>query len=412
MNRIPTEDRYLTFVSPDNHNKYYRMTRSTGGSWIAEWGRIGGSGGVGSSRTCSYPDSQWDAKYAEKIRKGYRDISDVFFGKAQLKPSAEEKTEAEKEKSVKPYFGQDLIKRLTLATKGFLNRNYTVSISNITQDMVLRAEQYLDQMKKLTKEPDAFSEALRALAETLPRAISNTRTFFPSLSATPEQLEKVIERESAVLESMRNITGLNRKGSGFGDKDYPCPRGVKLSEVTDAEAARIRKMMGTSASRIVNIWKVKNSGTDKKLKEWYEKNEGKGTLLFHGSRTENFLPIISNGLILAKASYGMFGKGIYFAPEADKSIGYTSISGSYWRGGTEKTAFLAVYEVAMGKHKDVYSYDAPRGEKAYNTYDGSELRNGGYDSLWAHGHNSMLRRDECIIYDSSQCSIRYLIEFM
>lgn len=409
MSRIPTDDRYLTFVSPDNHNKYYRMTRGSGGNWIAEWGRIGGSGGVGSSRTCTYPDCQWDIKYAEKIRKGYRDISDVFFGKN--KTDSSEKKEPDKKEPVKTYFGQELIRRLTEATKGFLNRNYTVSISNVTKEMVIKAEEYLAEMKNLTSDPSSFNEALRALAETLPRAINNTRAFFPSIYSTPLQLEKIIERESAVLESMRNITGLNKEGSGFGEKDYPCPRGVSFSEVTDKEKEKITNMMGSSASRIVKIWKVKNSKTDKKLKEWKEKNEGKGKLLFHGSRTENFLPIISNGLILAKASYGMFGKGIYFAPEADKSIGYTSISGSYWRGGTEKTAFLGVYEVALGKHKDVYSYNAPHGEKAYNTYDGSELRSKGYNSLWAHGHNAMLRRDECIVYDSDQCSIRYLIEF-
>lgn len=410
MNRTPSDDRYLTFVSPDNHNKYYRMTRCPGGKWIAEWGRIGNSGGVGSSRTCTYPDSQWDAKYAEKIKKGYRDISNVFFGNSV--EEVHEEKESDRKEPVKTYFGQDLIRRLTEATKGFLNRNYTVSIGNVTKEMIAKAEEYLAEMKKLTDYPAEFIEALRALAETLPRAIRDTRDFFPSIRASRNELSNILARESEVLESMRNITGLNEKGSGFGEKDYPCPRGVKLSDVTDKEKEKITEMMGKSADRIVRIWKVSNSKTDKRLKEWKEKNGSEGKLLFHGSRTENFLPIISNGLILSKASYGMFGKGIYFAPEADKSIGYTSISGSYWRGGTEKTAFLAVYEVAMGKHKDVYSYDAPRGEKAYNTYDGSELRHGGYDSLWAHGHNSMLRRDECIIYDSSQCSIRYLIEFM
>ena len=32
----------------------------------------------------------------------------------------------------------------------------------------------------------------------------------------------------------------------------------------------------------------------------------------------------------------MFGHGLYFAPRAKKSIGYTSLNGSYWSGGMDR----------------------------------------------------------------------------
>ena len=62
-------------------------------------------------------------------------------------------------------------------------------------------------------------------------------------------------------------------------------------------------------------------------------------LLWHGSRNENWMSIISNGLILnpnAVITGKMFGQGIYFAPKSRKSFGYTSYDGSYWARGNSK----------------------------------------------------------------------------
>jgi hypothetical protein len=48
----------------------------------------------------------------------------------------------------------------------------------------------------------------------------------------------------------------------------------------------------------------------------------------------------------------MFGNGTYFAPLAQKSLGYTD--GGYWTGGNADVRFLAIYRVATGKHYDIY----------------------------------------------------------
>ena len=51
-----------------------------------------------------------------------------------------------------------------------------------------------------------------------------------------------------------------------------------------------------------------------------------------------------------------FGNGIYFAPRAKKSIGYSSLLGSYWTGGTQHKGYLAVYKVLFKNQKDVDVY--------------------------------------------------------
>jgi poly [ADP-ribose] polymerase len=51
----------------------------------------------------------------------------------------------------------------------------------------------------------------------------------------------------------------------------------------------------------------------------------------------------------------MFGDGIYFADKAQKSIGYSSLSGSHWTKGNENRAFLALFDVHVGNQKETYT---------------------------------------------------------
>ena len=64
--------RHLVMVTAGaNNNKYYDMTPH-GDSWTATYGRIGSG-----SQTRTYPMSQWNSKYNEKINKGYVDQTDL-----------------------------------------------------------------------------------------------------------------------------------------------------------------------------------------------------------------------------------------------------------------------------------------------------------------------------------------------
>jgi poly [ADP-ribose] polymerase len=45
---------------------------------------------------------------------------------------------------------------------------------------------------------------------------------------------------------------------------------------------------------------------------------------------------------------------VYFADKAQKSIGYSSLSGSHWTKGNENRAFLALFDVHVGNQKKSY----------------------------------------------------------
>ena len=101
----------------------------------------------------------------------------------------------------------------------------------------------------------------------------------------------------------------------------------------------------------------------------------------------------------------MFGNGIYFAPLAQKSLGYTD--GGYWTGGNADVRFLAIYRVATGKHYDIY-----HGSDSSLTKAVLQKKCPGAHCVWAHGRGTggtTLFNDEVIVYDEAQSTIEYLI---
>ena len=92
---------------------------------------------------------------------------------------------------------------------------------------------------------------------------------------------------------------------------------------------------------------------------------GNQRLLFHGSRIQNWVGILSRGILLPKivvsmgvnrTDAGWLGHGIYFGDAACTSVFYTT-------PGKKKTRLMAIARVALGKMKDytkiTYGLTAP-----------------------------------------------------
>lgn len=102
----------------------------------------------------------------------------------------------------------------------------------------------------------------------------------------------------------------------------------------------------------------------------------------------------------------MFGYGLYYAPKAKKSLGYTSLSGSYWARGSSNCGFMGLLDVAYGKPYDVYSHTWDMGSL---NYDKLQKICPGANCLHAHA-GQMLYNDEIVVYKEEQCTIKYLVE--
>jgi poly [ADP-ribose] polymerase 2/3/4 len=395
MNSIPRSERYLTMVTENNNNKFYHMVPNNNGTWTASWGRIGNTGGVGRSSSCTYQNHQWDAKYAEKIAKGYKDISDVYF---QTDPEIKEEPKLEPEDNS---VSAQLMRFLATMARNFARESYTIGVEHISPAMIEKGNSILQQMNTIAKEGDvpAFNKLLRELYCVVPRAMRDTRSCFPSCAGA---LLGVVNNEQQMLDSIASVASYAKKSSFSSTPSY---ENLVISRTTPEEDKKIKALMGNKAYHFTQAWKVSNVLTEKKFDTYKGSKETK--LLWHGSRNENFLSILQTGLLLnpnAVLTGKMFGYGIYFAPSFQKSLGYTSLEGSYWARGKSDLGLIALFEVATGKPYDVYSHSG-----SLSSFREKDIKARHCDSLFAH-KGSMLYNDEIVVYNESACTIRYLIE--
>lgn len=128
---------------------------------------------------------------------------------------------------------------------------------------------------------------------------------------------------------------------------------------------------------------------------------------WHGSRRANMIGITTKGLLIRPSGVitagSMYGDGIYWATNSTKSINYTDASGSYWAGGSAKTAYLFLADVAFGNQKVV---------SGSSMYTKNNIKPN--HSVWAKA-GSAVYNDELITYTPSgkdqQHKIRYIVEF-
>eukprot|EP01121_Diplochlamys_sp_Union-15-3_P018830 TRINITY_DN6943_c0_g1_i1.p1 TRINITY_DN6943_c0_g1~~TRINITY_DN6943_c0_g1_i1.p1 ORF type:complete len:244 (+),score=35.12 TRINITY_DN6943_c0_g1_i1:69-800(+) len=111
----------------------------------------------------------------------------------------------------------------------------------------------------------------------------------------------------------------------------------------------VLNQQGIYSLELVDAFKVSREGEQSEFQKVAD--IGNRQLLWHGSRTTNYVGILSQGLRIAppeapKTGY-RFGKGIYFADVCEKSAGYC-------RGTSSNFILMMLVEVALGTMKELY----------------------------------------------------------
>lgn len=171
---------------------------------------------------------------------------------------------------------------------------------------------------------------------------------------------------------------------------------------------------------IMNIFKVDRALEDKRFEPF--KTMPNRKLLWHGSRTTNFVGILSHGLKIAPpeapATGYMFGKGIYFADMVSKAANYCCTSNQ------KRDGLVLLCEVALGNvnectvaknftklPKDKHSVKGvgqtyPNPEESVFTDKGVEIPMG--QPIMDLSVDSSLLYNEFIVYDVAQVNIKYM----
>jgi poly [ADP-ribose] polymerase len=397
---------YLVKVEPGaNNNKYYKMLEN-GSTLEVQYGRIGVTG----YQTASYPISQWDKKLKEKLKKGYVD---------QTRLVAEPTIKKEKKQylDIENPSISSIVSRLQIMARQAIEDNYTINSKNVSQQMVIEAQLILNNLIS-AETVESFNKILVELFKVIPRKMSRVVDY---LAKDTKNFAGIIQREQDLLDVMKgqviekDIIAEDEDNSPEINKTILDVMGLEFNDITNDDKDLIKENLGNISDRYYQAWKVTNLKTQKRFDDFVKNNNIKDVrLLFHGTRSENVWSIINVGLLLkpnAIITGRLYGNGIYFAPKAQKSLGYTSLSGSYWVNGNSNSGFMLLNDVAYGKPYDVYDFN----NKYYDlNYDNLQKIRPNSNCLHAHaGANigySSLKNDEIIVYKEEQCTVKYLIE--
>jgi poly [ADP-ribose] polymerase len=398
MNEQPL---YLVMVTSDeNHNKFYRMIPE-GDNFSVQYGRVGNS----YVATDSYPIHLWDKKLNEKLKKGYIDQTRLV-----ATPTIAKKDKQYCDIAIKTI--ADIVARLQAFARQAIADNYTITSSKVTQIMIDEAQDMINRLNLTDNKQREFNNILLDLFRTIPRKMDKVVNY---LAYEDEDYRRILQREQDLLDVMRGQ--VVQQELDVDDKDTSVQAkqtllealGLQIFEVGNDDKSIIKSKLGELQPKFSNAWKIVNGKTQKNFDEFVVSNKIDNKQLFwHGSKNENWWSIINSGLVLrpnASITGKMFGEGIYFAPSAKKSFGYTSYSGSYWARGTSHQAFMSLFDVAYGKPYDVYTH----GDFFRFNYERLQQVKTGANCLHAHA-GQMLYNDEIVIYKENQITVKYLVE--
>lgn len=363
-------------------NKIFRML-STESRIDVEFGHIGNK-----LYKKSYPLSVWDEIYQEKIKCGYVDQTGLLNNNnvVTLKLSQTESI-------------NEVLENLRAISRQMISDNYRGNMVNVSEEAINKSKELLKKLE-ITENVYDFNSILFELFSMIPRKMNNV---IQNTAKDQDDFYKIIERENDLL---RNLQVLKTDSVS---PDIP----IICRECTSDEITKIRSMLDTSSLRkFKRAWSVNNPEIDQKFSSYMKKNNIKKTReLFHGSRSENWWSILTTKLLLQPSnvvkSGAMFGRGIYFADKADKSMGYTSIRDSRHAAGKSDKGYLAIYEVATGHEYDVKIWKSSMTDLNESSF---IREHKDCNSLHAHAGVNLIN-DEYIVYNENACRIKYFLEF-
>lgn len=406
----------LVCVSGENNNKFYNMTQVSADSFEAEWGRVDGN-----SDNKTYSMSEWDKIYRDKTKSSkkpvpYTDVTELLAAVSESSGKKQDGLSDSRPSSVRSF-----VESLMSMAKSSVERNYVISAAKVTKAQVEEAQRVLNDVTaalQVGASTQPINDLLIRLYHVIPRKMRQVKDHLLKPDSTVsddkelrEYRDRIIQAEQDALDAMSGqVSMLSVSDStDTADGDLLERLGLDVRECRTAETEMLKRMLGPNAGQMVRAFAVTNSRTEAEYKEWLDAAVDKKTaLLWHGSRNENWWSILQQGLRIrpsnAVLTGAMLGPGVYFADKAKKSMGYTSLSGSYWANGNAKRAVLAVYEIHQGRQLEIRKWN-----HEHTKLNEEKVKKEGCDSVFAHGGYDLIN-NEYVIYNSAQSTVRYLVE--
>lgn len=387
----------LIMVTGQNNNKYYEMICEDSQTITINYGRIDHT-----KVTISAPFRKWNSLKAGKIKKGYKDVTDLISVEVIEKKKSPQELIDIQDRKVKAF-----IDLMNSYTNNLVAKTYSVKSDKVSQKQLDEAQKLIDEITKIDRTNISdVNDKLIALYTVIPRFIKNVRThILPHID-----LDKTLVQEQDNLDAMASQVKMAQPDDVEEEKVIESKQqsildvlGITISEakLPVKELEYLTKQVTQTRQRIDAIFEVNKKAEDHNFNNWINKSKDKSTrILIHGTRCTSVIPILKEGLKIRPVGNFQFsgkayGDGNYYSEVVQKSLGYT---------GYDNDKILLVYEVHTG---NPFVYDGwYRGNSFTLNY--KNLSERGFDSTYVKAGNGMLN-SEIIAYNEHQNRIKYII---
>lgn len=361
-----------------------------------------------------YPMTDWDEFFANLIRSGWICFSAEERQK-KVVSSGGISVDGKQYAPIQDKSTAAIVKRLIGFANEMIQDNYQKSITDVPDWAFEEAKRGLDElaMRCESISNEEFNQRLLHVFAVLPRRIDVMNKYLAAKDASAEDRAKIIEEERDRYDVLHTMLRGGSCGNLTGKETILEAYGLELRPFSDDEMQYAKNLLKKQACRLLKGWRVLNHRTEKDFQQFCDEenlNEGNGvSYLFHGSKHENWWSILSKGLTINPVGVVITGKayghGTYFAPDAIKSLGYTSVSGAKWTAAGQSTGFMAIYKVATGNR-----YDGHLGTDSKLNWEKLQKIQPGAHCTWAENRYSGFMMDEVIVYKNEQSTIWGLME--
>ncbi len=287
-----------------------------------------------------------------------------------------------------------------------------LTIGQIEKGEQILADAYTEFKKKKSaaKKAEKLEQLSSDFYTVVPHRFGRSRAA--AAAAVINTLDE-FDQKQETLQLMKDMLQVNgEEGSVLfdaeADQEYEA-LGCKITEVDwqTAEYQELADYVVNSQLKgrkiaVKNIFRI-SRGDEESV---FTKDMENQRMLFHGSRIQNWVGLLSRGILLPKivvsmgvnrTDAGWLGHGIYFGDAACTSVFYTT-------PGKRDTRLLTIARVALGKVKQYnkITYGLSEPPTGFNSCHGIRRQS---------GVASEFDDDEFVIYTTQQQKMEYLVEF-
>nr|XP_020729878.1 poly [ADP-ribose] polymerase 3 [Odocoileus virginianus texanus]XP_020729879.1 poly [ADP-ribose] polymerase 3 [Odocoileus virginianus texanus]XP_020729880.1 poly [ADP-ribose] polymerase 3 [Odocoileus virginianus texanus]XP_020729881.1 poly [ADP-ribose] polymerase 3 [Odocoileus virginianus texanus]XP_020729882.1 poly [ADP-ribose] polymerase 3 [Odocoileus virginianus texanus] len=453
----------------NNNNKFYIIQLLEEGDCFFcwnRWGRVGEAGQSKLSRFVSLEDAKKDfeKKFRDKTKNSWaeRDHFVAHPGKytlieVQREDEAQEvmvkvdggqvravvqqvrpcSLDAATQKLITNIFSKDMFQNAMALMNLDVKK---MPLGKLSKQQIARGFEALEAVEAALKAPADGGRSLEELSShfytVIPHNFGRSR---PPPINSPEllQAKKDMLLVLADIELAQTLQAAPEETKKVEEVPHPLDRDYQLLkcqlQLLDPEMPEYKVIHAylkqTSNScrppALQHVWKVDREGEGDRFQ--VHAKLGNRKLLWHGTNVAVVAAILTSGLRIMPHSGGRVGKGIYFASENRKSAGYVTGMSC----GAHHIGYMFLGEVALGREYHI-------------TIDEPSLKQppSGFDSVIARGHTEpdptqdteleldgqrvvvpqgppmlcpefrspSFSQSEYLIYQESQCRLRYLLE--